>query len=74
MACINGHPIGPFGSDDRSKIADSCDGDGGGPVVCNGQLHGITSWGSGKCGDNRPGVYTKVCEYIEWIATTMQSN
>jgi len=52
---------------------DSCQGDSGGPVAVRNVedtdwlLMGITSWGSGCAQAGRPGVYTKVSNYINWI-------
>ncbi|XP_043454324.1 kallikrein-13 isoform X1 [Prionailurus bengalensis] len=54
---------------------DSCEGDSGGPLICNGTLHGIISWGDFPCGQpNRPGVYTRVSQYVVWIQETIQKH
>ncbi|XP_068194965.1 complement factor D [Antennarius striatus] len=51
---------------------DSCDGDSGGPLLFNGVAVGITSNGGKKCGQIRkPGIYTIISHYTEWIDNTM---
>ncbi|XP_063235397.1 venom protease-like [Bacillus rossius redtenbacheri] len=51
---------------------DSCQGDSGGPLLHqldNGRwvTIGVVSWGI-RCGDRgRPGVYTRVDQYLDWI-------
>nr|UMW88240.1 kallikrein [Pseudocerastes urarachnoides] len=58
----------------RRRIA-SCLGDSGGPLICNGQLQGIVSWGHHPCGQPRmPGVYTKVFDYNDWIQSIIAGN
>ncbi len=50
----------------------TCYGDSGGPVIGNNKVVGIVSWGSGLCGnDSKPGVYTKVSKYWDWIKLTI---
>nr|XP_019598470.1 PREDICTED: granzyme A [Rhinolophus sinicus] len=52
---------------------DSCNGDSGSPLICDGTFRGITSFGSpGKCGDPRkPGVYVLLSEkHLNWIRKT----
>uniref|UniRef100_A0A8C0DKC8 Peptidase S1 domain-containing protein n=1 Tax=Balaenoptera musculus TaxID=9771 RepID=A0A8C0DKC8_BALMU len=52
---------------------DSCEGDSRGPVICNGTLHGIISWGDFPRGQpNRPGVYTRVSQCVTWIQETIR--
>ncbi|EDV95796.1 GH15575 [Drosophila grimshawi] len=62
---------GMFCAGSMDESVDACEGDSGGPLVCSDEdgetLYGIISWGQ-HCGyRNRPGVYVRVCHYIDWI-------
>ncbi|KAG7271723.1 hypothetical protein CRUP_001307, partial [Coryphaenoides rupestris] len=54
----------------NGRCADACQGDSGGPLACARAdvsfLYGIISWGDG-CGRGKPGVYTRVVNYMDWI-------
>ncbi|XP_074171685.1 kallikrein-7 [Rhinolophus sinicus] len=53
----------------------ACNGDSGGPLICNDTLQGLVSWGTFPCGQpNDPGVYTQVCKYVDWINQTMRKH
>lgn len=62
------------------KEKDSCRGDSGGPLMGTVKTDssqwlvlGIVSFGSFPCGlENRPGVYTSVASYYNWISSTLR--
>lgn len=51
-----------------------CQGDSGSPLVCSGEVQGLVSWGQGCALPNYPGVYVKVCEFMNWIQDTLDAN
>ncbi|XP_066457952.1 granzyme A-like isoform X2 [Eleutherodactylus coqui] len=58
--------VGPNGQD-------SCTGDSGGPLICNGVYRGVTSFGENVCGQaNDASIFTRLTkEYISWINSTI---
>ncbi|KAJ6663733.1 hypothetical protein lerEdw1_009812 [Lerista edwardsae] len=51
---------------------DSCRGDSGGPLICNGVLQGIVSLGGFPCAEpEQPGTYTNICRFLDWIQATI---
>ena len=59
---------------------DSCNGDSGAGLIdavrispnkTRYNLAGIVSWGSEMCGDGKPGVYTRVAAFLDWILNSV---
>uniref|UniRef100_A0A1W7RCX8 Snake venom serine protease n=1 Tax=Agkistrodon contortrix contortrix TaxID=8713 RepID=A0A1W7RCX8_AGKCO len=54
---------------------DSCHGDSGGPLICNGQIQGIVLAGTKHCAKPRkPDLYTKVFDHLDWIQSIIAGN
>ena len=58
--------------------ADSCSGDSGGPLVYREfsgdpwYQVGLVSFGSSKCGTGKPGIYTRISGYLDWISRHLE--
>ncbi|XP_068127839.1 granzyme A-like [Hyperolius riggenbachi] len=63
MTCTS---VGPSGQD-------TCTGDSGGPLICNGVFRGVTSFGPKVCGqDHESSVFTRLTKaYVKWISETI---
>ncbi|UJR14619.1 hypothetical protein I4U23_001613 [Adineta vaga] len=57
---------------------DTCQGDSGGPLMLTynrtWQIIGITSYGEGCARAHKPGVYTRISVYRDWINETISRN
>ncbi|XP_028641611.1 renal glandular kallikrein-like [Grammomys surdaster] len=54
---------------------DTCAGDSGGPLICDGVLQGLTSWGLSPCAEpDKPAIYTKLIKFKSWIKDIMEKN
>lgn len=57
--------------------ADACAGDSGGPLlwteVRRWTVGGVVSFGPSSCGNDAPGVYTRVDKYLAWIKEVVKS-
>ncbi|VDP07367.1 unnamed protein product [Soboliphyme baturini] len=62
-----------FCAGDQTGFSDSCHGDSGGPLMYleystyRWKQYGIVSWGHGCAQEQKPGVYTNVVYYVDWI-------
>jgi len=50
---------------------DACAGDSGGPMVVDGRLVGVVSWGDGCARAGKPGVYTRLGSYRDEVSAQL---
>ncbi|GAA3437640.1 S1 family peptidase [Kutzneria kofuensis] len=50
---------------------DACAGDSGGPMVVDGRLVGVVSWGDGCARAGKPGVYTRLASYRDEVSAQL---
>ncbi|KXS19980.1 trypsin-like serine protease [Gonapodya prolifera JEL478] len=56
-----------------NKAGDStCNGDSGGPLYYKDLVWAITSFGSSKCGDGKPGVVLRTSGFYHWVQVTLK--
>ncbi|XP_049643046.1 kallikrein-1-like [Suncus etruscus] len=54
---------------------DTCGGDSGGPLICDGVFQGITSWGGWPCAKpKQPSLFVRILSYVDWIQKTIAKN
>uniref|UniRef100_A0A8D0C9Z9 Peptidase S1 domain-containing protein n=1 Tax=Salvator merianae TaxID=96440 RepID=A0A8D0C9Z9_SALMN len=53
---------------------ETCKGDVGSPLACDGVLQGLLSWAKSCNEENHLGLYTKVCDFQDWIKFTVANN
>lgn len=64
---------------DPNEMSDTCEGDSGGPLQTIRQhldlstVVGVVATGV-KCGNNFPGIYTRVAHFIDWIESHVWPN
>ncbi|XP_070258727.1 kallikrein-7-like [Myotis yumanensis] len=57
------------------RLSNSCTGDSGSPLICEGSLQGVVSAGYIPCTPPfEPVIYTRLCMYRKWLNNTMKAN